>query len=597
MNADSAFPATAFSLHPGGQISNVDAKFHRALSVCRVTAHDPGHYSPRLQNANLEHIAAVSHALGRAVQAVTESLPQRTRRITWGVVHGKHSPDRVFDLPEHASIAGALTSFPMHIRIPALSFAILGLVASTLAPCWAKGSHSPPIILRDVRVIDGNGGPPLEHADILITGSKITAINAQADGAGQPDAQAATRNAIKPPPNTIIIKLSGKTVLPGLISNHSHLGLVKGTTVSGNNITRANILRQLRQYTAYGVTTVTSLGLNLKPLYDLQPQAHSGATRTADLFGADRGFGAPGGAPDGAPPVSMGLLENQVYRPSTPEEARSQVRETAQRHPDLLKIWVDDMRGRFKAKMNPEVYKAVIDEAHANGLRVAAHVYYLEDAKQLVGDGVDILAHGVRDKAVDSDFTQSIKGRGAWYVPTLGLDESFYIYAEHPEWLQQVFFRRSLQPSVATQLNDPAWRAKVLADTKTVAAAKQALATNMKNVKALFDAGVNVGFGTDSGASPLRIAGFAEHRELKLLTDAGLTPLQAIQTATKNAATLLHLDDRGVIAPGKLADLLVVDGDPSKDISAVDNIQSVWRRGRKVADARWFKPRPPKKPA
>jgi imidazolonepropionase-like amidohydrolase len=293
----------------------------------------------------------------------------------------------------------------------------------------------------------------------------------------------------------------------------------------------------------------------------------------------------------------MGLLENQVYRPSTPEEARSQVRETAQRHPDLLKIWVDDMRGRFKAKMNPEVYKAVIDEAHANGLRVAAHVYYLEDAKQLVGDGVDILAHGVRDKAVDSDFIQSIKGRGAWYIPTLGLDESFYIYAEHPEWLQQVFFRRSLQPSVAAQLNDAAWRAKVLADTKTVAAAKQALATNMKNVKALFDAGVNIGFGTDSGASPLRIAGFAEHRELKLLTDAGLTPLQAIQTATKNAATLLHLDDRGVIAPGKLADLLVVDGDPSKDISAVDNIQSVWRRGRKVADARWFKPRPPKKPA
>src|SRR5262249_44376883 len=158
-----------------------------------------------------------------------------------------------------------------------------------------------------------------------------------------------------------------------------HLGQVNGVTGSGKNMTRANILRQLKQYTAYGVTTVTSLGLNLKPFYDLQPQAHAGATQTADMFGADRGIGVTGGAP----PVSLGILDSQVYRPSTPEEARADVRETAQRHPDLIKIWVDDLHGTAKAKMNPEIYKAVIDEAHINGLRVAAHIYYLEDAKQL----------------------------------------------------------------------------------------------------------------------------------------------------------------------------------------------------------------------
>src|SRR5262249_43024818 len=144
-------------------------------------------------------------------------------------------------------------------------------------------------------------------------------------------------------------------------------------------------------------------------------------------------------------------------------------------------------------------------------------------------------------------------------------------------------------PALLAQLNDAAWRSRVLSDTKALAASKQALVINMKNLRTLFDAGVNIGFGTDSGASPLRIPGFAEHRELKLLTDAGLTPLQAIQTATKNAAALLHLDDRGVIAPGKLADLLIVNGDPSKDITAVDHIESVWRRGKKVADGRAFK--------
>jgi imidazolonepropionase-like amidohydrolase len=467
----------------------------------------------------------------------------------------------------------------MNIRIPAVLFAVLGSMALGLAPRDSQAVQAPPILLRDVRVVDGNGGAPLEHADVLITGSKITSVAVQT----APPAAA--------PPNTIVIDLTGKTVLPGLISDHSHVGLVKGTSASGNNVTRANILRQLRLYTAYGVTTVTSLGLNLKPFYDIQPQAHSGATRTADLFGADRGFGVP----NAAPPAGMGILDTQVYRPSTPEEARAQVRETAQRHPDLVKIWVDDMGGRFPVKMGPEMYKAIIDEAHINGMRVAAHVYYLDDAKQLVNNGVDILAHGVRDKAVDTDFINSIKARGTWYIPTLGLDETSYIYAEHPDWLQQPFLRHALRPALATQFNDPAWRAKVLGDTKTVNAAKQSLATNMKNVKTLFDAGVNVGFGTDSGATPMRIPGFAEHRELKLLTEAGLTPLQAIQTATKNAAALLHLEDRGVIAPGKLADLLVVDGDPSKDIAAVDNIESVWRRGKKVADGKWLKSiRPPR---
>jgi imidazolonepropionase-like amidohydrolase len=462
----------------------------------------------------------------------------------------------------------------MHTRILALSVALLVFATG------AQAARRPPILLRDVRVIDGNGGPPIEHADVLITGSKITAVEAEAEA-----------DAGKLPHNTTIVKLTGMTVLPGLISDHSHLGITRGTTASGNNVTQANILRQLRQYTAYGVTTVTSLGLNLKPFYDLQPQAHSGATHTADMFGADRGFGAP----NGAPPASMGFLDTQVYRPQTPEDARAQVRETAQRHPDLVEIWVDDMHHTVPAKMSPEVYKAIIDEAHVNGMRVASHVYYLEDARLLVGDGVDILAHGVRDTTVDPDFVKSIKARGTWYVPTLSLDESFYIYAEHPEWLQQPFLRRGLPPALLAQLSDPAWRAKILGNTQALAVQKQSLATNMKNVKTLFDAGANVGFGTDSGATVLRIAGFAEHRELKLLTDAGLTPLQAIQTATKNAAALLHLDDRGVIAPGKLADLLVVDGDPSKDIGAMDNIESVWRRGRKVADARWFKPHAPHK--
>ena len=448
----------------------------------------------------------------------------------------------------------------MRACIPNLLLVLMGLSASAVA-------HSQPILLQDVRVIDGSGAPPLEHADVLIRGSRIAAVRAH--------------GAVPAPPSVRTINLAGKTVLPGLISAHSHLGITNGTGASGNNITRANILRQLKQYAAYGVTTVTSLGLNLKPFYALQPQVHRGAFPVADMFGADRGFGAPGGAP----PAAAGILDSQVYRPSTPEEARLEVRETAQRHPDLIKIWVDDLHGTAPGKMNPEIYKVVIDEAHANGLRVAAHVWYLEDARQLVGDGVDIIAHGVRDQPVDADFIQAMKSRGAGYIPTLSLDEAFYIFAEHPEWLQQPFFRHALQPSLAAQFASGEWRSKVLADSKMLKTEKEALAINMKNVKTLYDAGVRVAFGTDSGASPLRIAGFAEHRELKLLTDAGLTPLQAIQTATRNTAALLHLQDRGSMAPGKLADLLVVDGDPSRNITDIDHVTAVWRRGKQIAGA------------
>jgi imidazolonepropionase-like amidohydrolase len=448
----------------------------------------------------------------------------------------------------------------MNTRGLAVYFVAFGIACAP--PAYAET-----IVLHNVRVIDGNGGAPVEHADILINGDRITAINAAEHGAK--------------PGGATVVDLSGKTALPGLISDHSHLGLVDGAGATGHNVTPTNILRQLRQYEAFGVTTVTSLGLNLQPFYDLQPKLHRGALPGADMFGADRGFGVD----MGAPPAATGILNNQVYRPSTAAEARSMVRKTVPRHPDLLKIWVDDMHGTVPNKMNPVIFKAVIDEAHANHLRVAAHIYYLDDAQRLVDDGVDILAHGVRDQPVDTRLIQAMKAHGVWYIPTLGLDETFFVFAEHPSWTQQPFFLHALQPELAAQFNDPSWRAKKLADTKTISEEKAAFAMNMRNIKTMYMAGVKIGFGTDSGATPLRIAGFAEHRELQLLVDAGLTPLEAIGTATKNAAALLALGDRGVIEPGKLADLLVVDGDPSKRIADVDRIASVWHRGKQVANS------------
>lgn len=441
----------------------------------------------------------------------------------------------------------------------------IGAVIGTSLMLAEGALCGPSTLLHDVRVIDGNGGIPLEHADILIDGDRIASI-----GPALPKGRA---------PGARVVDLKGMTALPGLISNHSHVGMVDGVSVGAGNASQKNILRQLRQYEAYGVTTVTSLGLNQKSFYELQPRLHTGELPGADIFGADRGFGVTGGAP----PAGMGISDGQVYRPRTADDAREEVRESSKRHPDLLKLWLDDFHGTVSVKMDAAVYKAIIDEAHAHHLRVAAHVFYLEDAKRLVGDGIDILAHGVRDQPVDDDLIAAMKARQVWYIPTLGLDEAFYLFAEHPELANQPLLHQALQPAVAAEFADASWRSKVLTDTKKVNQDKQALQFNERNIKTLYDAGILIGFGTDSGAMPLRIAGFAEHHELALLTQAGLTPLQAIGCATKSAARLLELHDRGVLEPGKLADLVIVEGNPAVNIADMDRIAAVWHRGKQVA--------------
>jgi imidazolonepropionase-like amidohydrolase len=446
--------------------------------------------------------------------------------------------------------------------------AILILIAAPLLASFAAPQSAPTnetIVLKDVRVIDGSGAPPMEHAAIVIEGGRIVSVGPVGK--------------MKWPKSARVIDYAAKTVLPGLISDHSHVGQIDGTTAGSQNYNRANILRQLHQYEAYGVTTITALGLNADLFYELRPELHSGTLPGADLFGADHGIGVP----DGAPPFA--LPQNQIYRAATPEDGIRAVDDMATRKPDLIKLWVDDFHGTLRVKMSPEIYGAAIKEAHKLGLRIAAHVYYLADAKLLVNDGVDILAHGVRDLPVDDELIRAMKAHSTWYIPTIGLDESFYIFAAQPERMNDPFLAHALQPALATQFNDPAWRAKALSNQAQLEANKASVAMNKRNVKALYDAGVNIGFGTDSGATPLRIPGFAEHHELELLVDAGLTPLQAINLATAKSAALLHLDDRGVIAPGKLADFIVVDGNPSTQIRDTQKITAVYHRGKQASGA------------
>jgi imidazolonepropionase-like amidohydrolase len=437
----------------------------------------------------------------------------------------------------------------------------LGLIALG----WVVGASGfaraqPVVVLRDARLIDGTGAAPREHVSLLLRDGRIVAIGG---------AEMAV------PKGAVVRELVGKTVMPGLISAHSHLGLmIDNAESSATAYTRENVTAQLKQFERYGVTAILSLGVNRDLVYELRDEQRAGRLGGATIFTAGRGIGVPGGAP-GLPAAA-----DQIYRPASIDEARRDVDELASHQADIVKIWVDKQHGTAP-EMSPATYKAVIEEAHKKHLRVAAHEYALDDAKYLVADGVDVLAHSVRDQVVDDEFIQAMKQHRVWYVPTFTVDESFFVYAERPAFMRSAFFREAAGSKLMAKFDAPGYADTVNHDPQTAQHRKD-FAIGQQNLKRLFDAGVNVGFGTDSGALPGRIPGFAEHHELELMVRAGLTPLQAITAATGENAKLLHSPDRGTIAVGKSADLLVVDGDPLTDIRNTQKIYAVYHDGRGV---------------
>ncbi len=438
------------------------------------------------------------------------------------------------------------------VNAPREEYLITRLLAATvLLASPAVLAAAPQVTaLTHVRVIDGTGHAPIEDATVVIEGNRILAI--QSGGAAIPAA-------------ANVLDLHGDTVMPGLINAHGHLALVQDGKNSATSYTPDNVLAELRQYESYGVTSMLSLGLNRDLLYDIRRQQRQGKLDGATVFTADRGIGVP----DAAPPLPA--APDQLYRPASVDEARSDVDAMAARHADIVKIWVDSLGGT-KPEMSPEIYRAVITEAHKRHLRVAAHVYYLADAKSLVGDGVDVLAHSVRDQAVDQELITAMKARGVWYIPTFTVDESFYIYSEHPGFMQLDFFKAA-NTMTSDQNEDP-----------KAAQHKAAFAMDQKNLKALYDAGLRVGFGTDSGAMPTRIPGFSEHRELEDMVQAGLTPMQAIVCATGNNARLLGIESmRGTLERGKRADLIVLAANPLDDITNTRSIVTIFHDGRTVA--------------
>ena len=436
---------------------------------------------------------------------------------------------------------------------------LVTFVFMIVAVAKSSGQSAEVILLKNVSLIDGTGKPAQHNVNILLKDGKISSISKQAGSS-----------------NAKLIDLSGKTIMPLIMNVHGHLGMAKGATVAPENYNRSHIIKELERYQSYGVGTIVSMGTDKELIFSLRDSSRMGKLPGADVYTAGYGFRPP----LGTRPAETSM--EKIYRPATPEEAVQNVQELARLKPDFVKIWVDDMGGTVE-KITPEVYRAIISEAHKNGIRVAAHLFYLEDAHLLLDAGVDIFAHSIRDKEVDDALIAQMKAKGIIYIPTLTRDGYEFFYGTTQPWSNDPFFKASLEPGVYEMITSEAYRKKVADNPryqKNIDAYKMAL----RNLKKLFDAGILVALGTDSGAQPIRAQGFSEHLELQLMVEAGLTPLQAIMVATRNSSTALKVKDQGILAPGMKADFVVLNENPQEDIKATRSIQAVWKNGIQVSN-------------
>ena len=414
-------------------------------------------------------------------------------------------------------------------------------------------------IYEGARLIRGDGTPAIERSAFIVENGTITRVGRAED--------------VKAPTGAMRVNLTGKTVMPTLIDIHTHTGFQTGATYRPENYGRETIVEDLNRALYFGISTVVSEGIDPgEAAFKIRADQAAGRLGGARLFTAGRGIGAPNAGP------GADTYKGIAYEITTDEQARSAVRELAGQKVDFIKIWVDDRNGRAP-ELSPSLYRAVIDEAHKRGIRVNAHVFYLADAKGLVAAGIDGFTHMVRDKDMDDEVIQAIVTRRVVIMPTL----------------QNAERGRNTDPpaSLAAWLNGPAREAigpelvaKVLGaytgrTTAQASAARERYAILQRSLAKLSAAGARIVLGGDTGLQDDPF-GFAEHRELELMVEAGMTPMQALVAATRNGADYLRLRNAGTLAAGKQADFLVLDANPLEDITNTRRIARVFVKGREV---------------
>ena len=400
------------------------------------------------------------------------------------------------------------------VAIPAALLS-LSLASSACAEAPEAGS-SDAVVFEGARVIVGDGGV-IEDAVFVVEDGRFSAVGA----AGEVEA----------PVGAAHMDLAGKTVMPAIVNAHIHLASDRETRTD-----------QLQHYAYYGQSMLVSLGLDEgETPFEMRGETVADGARSQS---AGRGI------------TSQEPGRSEVpHWVTTEEEARAAVRELAADRVDIVKIWVDDRSGQYE-RLSAELYEAVIDEAHANGLRVTAHVFTLDDAKGLLRAGVDAFAHGIRDMDVDDELIALWRERpNVVLVPNLPAPG----VAEDMGWLAGSVPAAQVELMQTNSFDRPE-----LQDFFGIQA---------RNLNRLSQEGITISFGTD-GSSP-----WAAHQELADMVRSGMSPADVLVAATSTSAEFVGIDDLGTVAAGKSADFIVLDANPLDDITNTRMIDAVYLRG------------------
>lgn len=468
---------------------------------------------------------------------------------------------------------------------------LLAFVGAVSGPAQlqAQGAQSATTALVGGRLIDATGTAAIENAVVILRGGRIVA-------AGPADR-------VRVPADATVIRVEGKTVLPGLIESNGHV------VFSGQanhllywpqrfedyyEIGTRNLATNLMQ----GVTTMRDTMDPLEVMLRLRAAVEGGLIGGSRLFTCGTILNYPGAYGLFGDALKTNPAELQSLAPEVVQRARDAlllpvrdaahgreiVREYAAKGVDFIKISAHDGRPDPKPPLlSTEALREIVAEAHQRRLRVTTHTDAIEGIRTVLAAGVDAMEHpgmtgtSMRDTLTDEVVAQIVRQR-VYSVPMLVVGEVYSRYLDHPSRLEDPFYLRHAPADLVQQARE--WVAFQREDPGVAGRWEQTNRVNRHNIKKLIGAGALIAMGTDKGTT-LNFHESANHvREMELYVELGMTPMDAIISATRRGAEILGKEaELGTIEPGKVADVIVVDGNPLERVSALRNVTLVFKGG------------------